>query len=84
MTNRDHEDPGELADELDQEADQMQRRSDELGDKLEQVRQDWQRKRADQGVPGATPPDDSGDENSAEDNGAPSEPQDHAQAEDSG
>jgi hypothetical protein len=45
--------PHELADELEREADQLQRHSDELGEKVAEVRQDWERKRRDQAVPGA-------------------------------
>jgi hypothetical protein len=35
--------------------DQLERRNDELGRRTETVRQDWRRKRADSGVPGAVP-----------------------------
>ncbi len=66
MTRGDDEDPDRLADQLDQGADRMQHRSQELGDEVEQVRQDWQRKRADEGVPGAVPPDDADDAAPAE------------------
>jgi hypothetical protein len=42
---------------LAREADEMQDRSEELGAEIEQARSDWQRKRTDQGVPGANPPE---------------------------
>lgn len=45
------------ADRLAREADQMQQRSEELGREIEDARSDWERKRADQGVPGANPPE---------------------------
>jgi hypothetical protein len=48
-------DPGELADEHEDEAAALERRANEIEDQIENVRQDWQRKREDQGVPGAVP-----------------------------
>jgi hypothetical protein len=48
-------DPDQLADQLDEEADKLERRSEELGSKVQDVRDDWERKRADPGVPGAVP-----------------------------
>ena len=51
------EDPGGLADELEQQARKLERRSEDLGEDVQDVRQDWERKRADQGVPGANPPE---------------------------
>jgi hypothetical protein len=82
MTRRDDEDHESLADQLDKEADQLERRSEELGDEVDQARQDWQGKRADQGVPGAVPPE---DETSAEGNDAPpGREAGDAQAEESG
>jgi hypothetical protein len=53
-------DPGELADQREKEADQLEQQGDRLQDKVDEVRQDWERKRADAGVPGAPPPE--GDE----------------------
>jgi hypothetical protein len=54
---REQEDPGALADEMEQEAQRLERRSQELGDDVDEVRKDWERKRSDPGVPGANPPD---------------------------
>lgn len=48
-------DPDRLADELAGEADHMQQRSEELQERITGVRDDWERKRADEGVPGAPP-----------------------------
>jgi hypothetical protein len=67
------QDPAQLAhevdrqaDEMDSQADEMQKRSEQLGGEVDEVRQDWERKRQDQGVPGAPAPE--GD--SAEDEGS--------------
>jgi hypothetical protein len=59
----DQEDPEKLADALAREADQLERDSRQLERRVEDTRQDWERKRADEGVPGAPPPqgDDSPD-----------------------
>lgn len=51
-------DPEELADELEKEADALERRSEELHEKVQEAQQDWERKRADPGVPGAPPKED--------------------------
>jgi hypothetical protein len=51
-----HEDPGALADEMEQDAERLEDRSKELGQDVDDVRKDWERKRSDQGVPGANPP----------------------------
>jgi hypothetical protein len=59
------EDYEQLADGLDHEADRMEEQSEKLGDEIGTVRDDWEHKRADPGVPGAVPP--SGDEPAAAD-----------------
>ena len=41
--------------ELKAEADEMQERSDELGEEIREVEEDWQAKELDRGVPGAQP-----------------------------
>ena len=51
-------DPHELADYREREADEMERRSQELESQASDARDDWARKRADQNVPGAPEPDD--------------------------
>ena len=43
--------------EPDAVTDELARESSELGDRIDQTREDWQRKRADDDVPGAPPPD---------------------------
>ena len=43
------------SEELKRRSDQLEGQSQELGRKTEEVRQDWRRKRADPGVPGAVP-----------------------------
>lgn len=58
------EDPGALADEMEQEVDRLQDRSNQLGEDVDDVRKDWERKRSDQGVPGANPPDDASQDDS--------------------
>jgi uncharacterized protein YukE len=60
------EEHDKLADQMKQEGDEMERRSAELGDEISDVRDDWQRKRADEGVPGAPPPEDEAPEESAD------------------
>jgi hypothetical protein len=42
------------ADRLDSEVDELQARSDELGEEISDAREDWERKQADDSVPGAT------------------------------
>ena len=54
----DQRDPGELADQREREADQMEKKTDQLEGKTDDVRQDWERKRRDEGVPGAPAPED--------------------------
>ncbi len=51
------QDPDELADDLSQEADRLEHDSAELGQRVEDTRQDWQRKRRDASIPGANPPE---------------------------
>ena len=54
------EDPD--ADALEAQAERLERQSDELGERIEHVRSDWQSKQADQSVPGATEGPDAQDE----------------------
>jgi hypothetical protein len=48
-------DPQRLADRFEGEADAMEHQADKVQGAVEEARQDWQRKRADQSVPGAPP-----------------------------
>ena len=50
------EEHDKLADQMEREGDQVEQRAAELGDQISDVRDDWQRKRSDEGVPGAPPP----------------------------
>jgi hypothetical protein len=53
MTER--EDHEQLADELDHDVERMEQESGRLEEEISGVRDDWERKRADGGVPGAVP-----------------------------
>lgn len=48
-------DPASLADQGEREGDKLEERSKKLADEVEEVSQDWHRKRSDEGVPGAPP-----------------------------
>ncbi len=58
------EEHDKLADQMKQEGDEMEQRSADLGNEISDVRDDWERKRADEGVPGAPPPEGEGSEES--------------------
>jgi hypothetical protein len=60
------QDPEELAEELEREVEVLENRSEELHEQTDEVRQDWERKRNDRSVPGATPPEKQGAEPEAE------------------
>jgi hypothetical protein len=49
-------DPDQLADELEREAAKLEKHGEELDENAREVRQAWERKRADPSVPGAVPP----------------------------
>ncbi len=53
---------GELADELEGQADGLAEQNERLGEHIADVRHDWDGKRADAGVPGVTPDWDDPDE----------------------
>jgi hypothetical protein len=72
------EEHDKLADQIEQEGDKMEQRSAELGDEISDVRDDWQRKRADEGVPGAPPPQGQGSDESDD----PEDPDDREDADD--
>ena len=50
----DRQDHDAKADELEREIDDLQEHSDKLGDKIEGAGEDWERRKADDSVPGAT------------------------------
>lgn len=56
MDDRIDRDVEQRADELDADADRMQRRSEEVEEHIEEARSDWDRRREDSSVPGAEPP----------------------------
>jgi hypothetical protein len=66
-----HEDPDALAEEMEEEADRLEDRSKQLGEDVDEVRKDWERKRSDQAVPGANPPVEGEDETSGQGNDVP-------------
>jgi hypothetical protein len=45
----------EQAERMERDADKMEEHSDQLGDRIEDVRKDWERKEQDVSVPGAQP-----------------------------
>jgi hypothetical protein len=68
---------GKLADELEDRADTLASENKRLGERIADVRDDWNRKRADAAVPGAIPDWDDPDEDEDEDDpDEPDEPQD--------
>jgi hypothetical protein len=65
-------DPQRLADQLEDEADELEERSRKLGQETDEAAKEWEQKRADPGVPGAPPP--AGDEeNEPTPTGAPTD-----------
>ena len=60
------EEPDKLADALEREADSLEQHTRKLGEHTEDVRKDWERKRANLGVPGAPPADSDAPEPEAE------------------
>jgi hypothetical protein len=67
-------DPAELEGRRQREADKLEQRSAELRQDVEEVSQDWQQKRASEGVPGAKMPesDENGEEPEGDDEGSAS------------
>ncbi len=55
------EDPGAKADELDAEADRLEKRSEEVGEHTDHAESDWEAKKQDESVPGAQPSDEERD-----------------------
>jgi hypothetical protein len=45
------------AEHVEREVDEMERRSEQLGEEISDVREDWERKKADDSVPGAQDPE---------------------------
>jgi hypothetical protein len=55
MAQSEEGDVEKVAARFEREADDLQKRSEEVGDHIETTRQEWQRKRGDSSVPGAVP-----------------------------
>ena len=55
MTGVTDEDPKRLARALERETEELEGQSAELEARIEETRQDWERKRGDENVPGAPP-----------------------------
>lgn len=51
-----------MTEQPERELEDMQDRTDELGDEIEAVREDWERKKGDSSVPGAAGDPDSAEE----------------------
>jgi hypothetical protein len=75
---------GKLADELEDRADTLADENRQLGERAAEVREDWERKRNDAGVPGATPDWDDPDEDEDEDDDEDNKGQDDDLADDDG
>ena len=54
--NRREQDVEDLADDLEAEADRMESDVEEVGQHVDETRDEWDRKRSDDAVPGAEPP----------------------------
>ena len=50
------QDPDERSRELKRETDELAREARKVQERIDETRQDWERKRADDSVPGAVPP----------------------------
>jgi hypothetical protein len=57
--------------EYEQQADELEERSQKLGEEIADVREDWERKKADDSVPGAQAPETEQADESAEDEREP-------------
>jgi hypothetical protein len=51
-----------MSEQPERDVDEMEERSERLEDEIDAAREDWERKKADSGVPGARPDPDDGDE----------------------
>lgn len=50
------DDPQKLSQAFDRETDELERQGQEVKGEIEGTREDWERKRRDENVPGAPPP----------------------------
>jgi hypothetical protein len=68
MTDDERQDHEAKADELERELDEMQEHTDKLGGEIEGAGEEWERRKADERVPGATgEPSEDGDEDGEDD-----------------
>ena len=51
-----------MTEQPEREVEEMEERASKLEDQIDEVREDWERKKADSSVPGAPPDDDDSDE----------------------
>ena len=57
----------EQAERMEEDAERMEEHSGRLGDKIDDVQSDWERKEQDPAVPGARPDEDEDDQDQKED-----------------
>lgn len=62
-----------LHDRAEREADDLERRGEELGEDIDRARQNWESKKADPAVPGAQPEDPGQERDRADEEGPPEE-----------
>ncbi len=58
MGESDEKDVEQAAARAESEADDLQRRADDVSEHIQTTREEWKRKRSDASVPGAVPPED--------------------------
>jgi hypothetical protein len=63
----------QLHERAEREADDLERRSEELGERIDRTRQDWESKKSDESVPGARPEDPAQEDDRAARDGPPRE-----------
>jgi hypothetical protein len=60
------QDPQPLVQHLERETDELEHQGNEVKDAVKETREDWERKRRDENVPGAQPPEDDESDDSDE------------------
>jgi hypothetical protein len=63
MAESEHE---QIADQLQEQSDSLERHTNELEDDIKQVKSEWERKRSDPSVPGAPSPEEGGEQEPSE------------------
>jgi hypothetical protein len=69
----DERDFEELHDAAEREAEDMQRRGEQVDERIEKARADWEAKKADESIPGARPEDEAQQRPRADEDGPPPE-----------